>query len=222
MPQITPDQLDDILETAEAFLDNGDDFNPPEDQDVPHDPRLRLLAELNGFLASQPSAGTHAYDMMASIEEINAENTRILIELIAGVVMMKRQENPLAEKMSVTFKPTDIDDMQRNYIFGVKRHGMQVTVTLTKKDEPSDSWMIDDNETGEGAKDQAAEAPERPVWCVRTGSGALVACTGQEDAEIEFEANHAQDALAAVENRFCLHETCPSTGCNKPEVTSTT
>lgn len=220
MPQITPDQLDDLLETADVFMDNGDDFSPPEDQDVAHDPRLRFLAELNDLLAQDSgSAGTHAYDMIAAVEEINAGNTAVLIELIAATVMMKRQDNPLPDTISVTFSPSDIDDMQRAYHMDAKRDGMQLTVTLTKKAEPSESWQLaEEPDTGE-ALEQATEPPERPVWCVRTGDGSLVPCADKKDAEAVLRAQDL-DPMAHVENRFCLHPDCPSTGCNKAEVTS--
>lgn len=218
--QLTASQLDDILGAADVFIENGDDFSPPEDSDVARDARVRFLDELNSVLATGSSAGTHAYDMMAAVEEINAGQTATLIELVAAVVMWKRQENPLPDPISVTFTPADIDAMQRAYQMDVKRDGMHLTVTLTAKTAPTESWQLDEGEDGAGAREQAEKPPERPVWAIRTFSGALIGCEGRDDAEETLHTHHRYDMMAAVENRFCLHETCPSTRCNQGEVTS--
>lgn len=212
--QLSPDQLDDILARGDLAIDYDESIG-----DL--DPRLVLLAEINSELTKMGgNAGTHAYEMMAAVEEINAGDTRVLIELIAAVVMWKAETRRGNPPMSVTFQPSDIDRMQRAYHMEVKRDGMHVTVTLNKRDETAPTWQLDEAETGADALDQATAPPERPVWAVRTGAGALIACTGREDAETQFQAHHSDDALAAVENRYCLHETCPSTGCNLAEVTS--
>jgi len=234
MNRVTLQQLDDLLDTAEVFMDNGDDFSPDETADIAHDPRLRFHAELNDLLAQDSgSAGTHAYEMMAAVEEINAGNTSVLIELIAGVVMMKlgdtlveqleplNLEGPtLADPISVTFQPSDIDDMQRAYDMGVKRDGMHITVTLTRRETPTESWNDGEGESTEGARNQAPAPPERPVWAVRDGSGDLWICTDKPEAENELKRFCRDDPMAHIENRFCQHKECPSTGCNKPEVTS--
>lgn len=216
MAQITPDRLDDILDKLGLSIDGQalDD----DSEDMPVDPRLLFLGELNELLAKDGGqAGTHAYDMMAAVEEINTGNARVLIELIAGVVMMKRNENPLLDTMSVTFQPSDIDDMQRNYEFGVKRHGLHVTVTLVKKAEPTESWTFrDDDEVP--AKSQAEAQPERPVWAIRVGD-VLTGYPNRTVAENTLR-RMVPDLGAQIENRYCLHPECPTTGCNYAEATS--
>lgn len=216
MPQISPNQLDDILEKLGLSIDGAalDD----DSEDMPVDPRLLFLAELNEELAKDGGqAGTHAYDMMAAVEEINTGNTRVLIELIAGVVMMKRSENPLLDTMSVTFQPSDIDDMQRNYEFGVKRHGLHVTVTLTKKAEPSESWTFRDDDDVP-AKQQVEAQPDRPVWAIRVGD-TLTCFPNRPMAENSLR-QMTPELGGQIENRYCLHSDCPTTGCNQAEATS--
>lgn len=221
MPQLSPDQLDDCIERADVQIANNKD-------DIELDARLAFLYELNAELKKDGGqAGTHAYDMMAAVEDINAGNTRVLIELIAGVVIAKAREamengvlDEKATELSVTFQPSDIDDMQRAYDMAVKRDGMHVTVTLTKKSEPTESWQLDEEESGEGALEQAAEAPERPVWAVRTGDGHLHGWGSRKEAENAVRDDYADEPLAHVENRYCLHEDCPSEGCNHAEATS--
>lgn len=215
MPQITADQLDDILESTGLAIDGQ---GVEEDsEDMPIDPRLVFLTELNDLLAKDGGqAGTHAYDMMAAVEDINTGNTRVLIELIAGVVLMKKTV-PTNDPISVTFQPSDIDVMQRHYEFGVKRHGLHVTVTLTKKAEPSESWTFRDDDDVP-AKPQVEAQPDRPVWAIRVGD----TLTGYPDRAL------AEDMLlrvmtelgAQIENRYCLHPECPTTGCNHAEATS--
>lgn len=221
MPRISPEQFDDLLDTAEVLLDNGDDFSPPEDRDVAHDPRLRLLAEINDLLAQDGGqAGTHAYDMMAAVEEINAGNARVLMELVAGVILAKVK--PISDHWphGVTFQASDIDDMQRAYIFGVKHDGMQTTVTLTKKAEPTESWQFAEEGADEDALEQAVVPQERPIWAVRDGDRLMYDCTDRAEAEAYLTQTDFLSEIAHVENRFCNHHDCPSTRCNLAEVTS--
>lgn len=214
MPQITPDQFDDILERAGLEVSKTENNKA----NLGLYPTVALLNQLNELLAKDGGqAGTHAYDMMAAVEEINTGNARVLIELIAGVVMMKRNDNPLLDTMSVTFQPSDIDEMQRNYEFGVKRHGLHVTVTLVRKAEPTESWTFRDDDDVP-AKPQAEAQPDRPVWAIRVAD----MLTGYPDRAM------AEDMLlrmvpelgAQIENRYCLHPECPTTGCNHAEATS--
>lgn len=219
MKQITPDQIDDVLKKLGLRLDYSGDEEVEVEYEL--DERVALSRELNDLLARDSgSAGTHAYEMMAAVEEINAGNTSVLIELITGVVMMKRQENQIADPISVTFQPSDIDDMQRAYDMDVKRDGMHITVTLTRRETPTESWSDGEGESTEGARNQAPALPERPVWAVRDGSGDLWICTDKPEAENELKRFCRDDPMAHIENRFCQHKECPSTGCNKREVTS--
>ena len=223
MPYITLDQLDDCLEVSEAFLDNGDDFNPEENADIAHDPRPRLLDAINAELAKDGGqAGTHAYDMMAAVEEINAGNTAILIELVAAVVLAK--SHPDAPDRSITFQPSDIDDMQRAYDMTTKRDGMHLTVTLTKKAETTESWQAGPEESGEGALEQAVRPPERPVWAIAGGCDADMTPSLKGPYESRSAAEEAFRTLPQdrfrIQNRFCMHPSCPTKHCYGPEVTS--
>lgn len=214
MPQITPDQFDDCLERAGVEVTKTDN----KKANLGLYPSVALLNQLNELLAKDGGqAGTHAYDMMAAVEEINTGNARVLIELIAGVVMMKRNDNPLLDTMSVTFQPSDIDEMQRNYEFGVKRYGLHVTVTLVRKAEPTESWTFrDDDEVP--AKPQAEAQPDRPVWAIRV-SDMLTGYPDRATAE-DMLLRMVPELGAQIENRYCLHPECPTTGCNHAEATS--
>lgn len=216
MARLSPDQLDDILDRHQLRIEQDD-----EDEEL--DPRLVFLSDLNDELAKGGNAGTHAYDMMAAVEEINAGNTRVLIELIAAVVLAKTAQKGILAR-SVTFAPQDIDDMQRAYDMTVKRDGMHVTVTLNKKDEPTESWQLGEGEDGEGAKDQATAPPERPVWAIAGGCDADMVPALKGPYASRAEAEEAYSRLPAdrfrIQNRFCMHGNCPSDRCNHPEATS--
>jgi hypothetical protein len=215
--KLSPDQLDDILARADVTIEDAGHGK------TDLDPRLSLLHEINEELAKDGGqAGTHAYDMMAAVEEINTGNTAVLIELIAAVVMSGLISDK-ASAIAVSFSPVDIDEMQKQFVVDAKRDGMQLTVTLTRRSLPTKSWLADADESGAGAKPQAeaVDTPERPVWAVRTADGVLVGMESREDAETQFsQANPPYDTTARIENRFCLHETCPSTRCNLSEATS--
>lgn len=223
--RITPEQFDDLIDTADVLINDGDDFRHDESSDVPLDPRLRLLAEINDLIAASPAAGTHAYEMMAAVEQINAGNTAVLIELIAAVVMLARNDNPLCDQLTVTFSPHDIDEMQKRWEMDAKRDDMWLTVTLTRKPEAGESWLADTEENGDGAKPQAeaADTPERPVWAIRNGLGSLFRMHDKADAERqirgepghELQSHFADDPAAVIENRWCLHPECPSSICNR-------
>lgn len=223
--RLSPDQLDDVLQRSSTRILYEQNTGQRE-----LDARLALLFELNEELAKDGGqAGTHAYDMMAAVEEINAGQTAVLIELVAALTLAKGWEKKFKwaatdRSLSLTFQPSDIDDMQRAYNMDVKRDGMHVTVTLTRKEAPTESWQLEAGEDATGAREQAPAQPERPLWCVRTtgtdGNPYIRRCHDRADAERVLKPISREDPNAHVENRFCLHPECPSTGCNQAEVTS--
>lgn len=225
MPQLSPDQFDDCLGRALVQVEYR------EDEESSLDPRLALLHEINEELSKDGGqAGTHAYEMLAAAEEINAGNTAVLMELVAAVVMWKlgetlvEQLRPLqlagpilADPLSVEFTPQDIDDMQRTYQIDAKRDGMLLTVTLTRREKAAASWLSDD-ETPDGAKPQAMP-PDRPqgaLWAVVDTNGTLHGMPSRATAESFVRDNEGY----SVQNRHCYHQTCPNTRCMAPEVTS--
>jgi len=207
MPQLSPDQLDDCL--GRALIE----VRYREDEDSLLDPRLALLHQINEELKKDGGeAGTHAYEMLAAAEEINAGNTAVLIELIAAVTMWKTETRRNPDTMTVEFTPHDIDVMQRGYQIHAKRDGMLLSVTLIRREEAAESRLKDD-ETPDGAKPQAmpSDAPEPPLWGVRTVFGVWEQKCSREEAEEAIRDEYANDPVATLEGRYCPYDYCPST-----------
>lgn len=223
MPQLSPDQLHDCLERAGVEV-----VYPRSPRDLL--PLLSLLHEVNEELAKDGGqAGTHAYDMMAAVEEINAGNTAVLIELIAALVMWKTETRRNPDEMTVSFTPQDIDVMQKAYQVVAKRDGYLLTVSLVKRANPAESWLSDKEPTA-GAKPQATppDTPEAPLWALRSLSGSLFLCDSREHAERVLRGAEEHPTVPraimggdlSIQNRHCLHTECPSARCMAPEVTS--
>ena len=206
---LSPDQLDAILDKSETRV-----LYKPNTGQVDLDPRLALLYQLNEVLQmAGGNAGTHAYDMMAAVEEINTGNMAVLIELIAAVVLSGCISDD-ATTIETSFTPQDIDDMQKRFEMSASRNGLLLTVRLDRKPEEGVSWRLDETEDPVGARDQATGHPERPRWTVRDSEGVFHPYPTKGHAQLALVNDFRGDEIARVENRYCLHYDCPSTHCN--------
>jgi len=187
------------------------------------DQLLGYAKSLAGSVLSQRESdestpGTHAYDLLASYAKLDAQNTEILIQLVAATVLYKLFVDEGGGRINIEFSPKDMDDMQRLFEMKGERDGLITKVAISPKAELSESWMVE-TEGGEDAKPQAQPKDERPVWAIRwwkDGKSYLHNMHDQSDAERQLPSYHPKpgDPAASIENRMCLHPDCPSERCN--------
>lgn len=183
-----------------------------------------LSADLRGAILDleQPTAGTSAYEMVAAVEGRNVEVTETLIHMVAATVLMQiadRDGTPMAEPLTITFSPADMDRMHQHYDMTAKHDGMLTTISLRPRDaaeiapplalHADDAWI-----DATPAAPQAEEhVHDRPLWAVRV-EGKLYPASDQVQAERVAMRYASEDRVSQVENRFCYHDDCPASGCN--------
>lgn len=175
------------------------------------------------------------------------EVTSTLMDMTVATVLATLIEEEGGGRSNVSISPMSMDHMQQHYLYEVRNEGMIRHVSIKmREDSPlqnEDEWRKPSHR--HGLVDVADEAPsidslkpqaepkthDRPVWAVRfwcaTGDGfkpELKECADREDAERVVRGYHDDDGRpdATIENRYCLHADCPSTGCNHSEATSDT
>jgi len=179
---------------------------------------------INGYAAEmkaiQDGHGTDAYEMLSAAEMANVETTETLMTMRAGTVLMNlgKQYGYGESALTVTYSPDAMSAMMRDYELTATRDGMITTVRIIPR--PGGASIGAQDESGEGAKPQAEpKLHDRPVWAIRyfatRGGPYLAKMHDEADAE-----RHMPDYLGGydqpeptIENRFCLHVGCPTTGC---------
>jgi hypothetical protein len=130
-------------------------------------------------------------------------------------------------------------NMTRHFDMTVETDGMLRTVRIAMKDGMKDSFFGEEPEHGPSiitdedqntfnVKPQAEEhVYDRPVWAIlfhglSDGQPRLAKMLDRNDAARNLDTYRAEDTPdPVIQNRFCLHVTCPTTGCNeKTEVAS--
>jgi len=162
---------------------------------------LAVVGELE-----KPAAGTHAYELIAATEAANIQNTETLIHLVAATVLCNLGER------EVSFTPADMDHMHQHFIMSAVRDGMSTTVKIERRDVSLPPMALQPGIDDSPAEPQAPEhVYDRPLWAVRVGDKIIPALD-----RIDAETRQAMEGeLATVENRFCYHPDCPSTGCQR-------
>lgn len=150
--------------------------------------------------------------MLAAIGEREIETTDLLIQMIAATVLVNTGQT------AVTFSPADMDRVFREYrtdvAFGTDG---KTTVTIVGKNGSTAPSLAVQDEDASGALEGAVRQPERPVWAIRSdGGNTLYRMLDRHDAE-RHVSNYRH---GRIENRFCLHPDCPTSVCNRAEVTS--
>ena len=148
-------------------------------------------------------------------------------------------------RSNVSISPNSMNYMTKNYTYDVTMKGLVRNISIQMRpDSPlyrnEDAWNEPSNRHGvalqdedpTGAKPQAEpKEHNRPVWAVRTSvfseienehQPVLRKCHDRADAMRQCLdiAKREPDRPSVVENRYCLHVECPSTGCNQAEATS--
>lgn len=161
------------------------------------------------------------------------EVTSTLLDMAVATVLATLIEEEGGGRSNVSISPMSMDHMMQHYLYEVRSEGMIRHVSIKLREDSNlrdeSAWREPSNRHGlvevapdaltiDQLKPQAEpKVHDRPVWAVRDGAGLHE--MPDEDAAKAFVLKSV-DPIAAVENRYCLHPDCPSTGCNHSEATS--
>lgn len=158
------------------------------------------------------------------------EVTSTLMDMTVATVLATLIEEEGGGRSNIGISPLSMDHMMKHYIYEVRNEGMirHVSIKLREDSDLQDeaAWrepsnrhgVMHQDEDSANAKPQAEpKVHDRPLWAVRDGAGLHE--MPDEDAAKAFVLKSV-DPIAAVENRYCLHQDCPSTRCNRAEATS--
>ena len=167
-------------------------------------------------LFDQEVAGTHAFDMIAAIEQGNVETTETLIHMIAATVLAKLIEDEGGGRSNVSFSPADMDAMHRDYDMRTKRDGLITTVTIVPRNphthvvggpDHAMNRLMAQAEDETGALPQVEASPAKPYFFYRDGGGRQGPMS-KDDAQAKVF--QSVDPTAHVENRMCGRVECPN------------
>lgn len=183
--------------------------------------------------------------MLTAAQALENEVTSTLLDMAVATVLATLFEEEGGGRCNVSISPNSMNYMTKNYTYSVTMDGLTRNIAIQmREDSPlqtEEGWVapsnrhavaLDPDMNGAGAKPQAEpKEHNRPVWAVKTTSHDFVNdamvpvlrnCHDRKDAERQCLDMLKRDPTrpATVENRYCLHPECPSTGCNEAEATS--
>lgn len=181
--------------------------------------------------AAKIAAALPDYNQIAvTAAALENEVTSTLMDMTVATVLATLIEEEGGGRSNISISPMSMDHMQQHYIYEVRNEGMirHVSIKLREDSNLQDeaAWREPSNRHGlvdvapaplslDQLKPQAEpKVHDRPVWAVRDGAGLHE--MPDEDAAKAFVLKSV-DPIAAVENRYCLHPDCPSTGCNRTD-----
>lgn len=197
--------------------------------------------------AEKIAAALPDYNQIAvTAAALENEITSTLMDMTVATVLATLIEEEGGGRSNVSISPMSMDHMMKHYLYEVRNEGLIRHVSIKLREdsnlhdeaawrEPSHRHCLVDvaptpPHSVDDLKPQAEpKTHDRPVWAVRfwcaTGDSfrpELKECTDREDAERTVRGYHDDDGRpdATIENRYCLHPDCPSTGCNRSEATS--
>lgn len=152
------------------------------------------------------------------------EVTSTLMDMVVATVLATLIEEEGGGRSNISISPMSMDHMNQHYIYEVRNEGLIRHVSIKMREdsplqdeanwrEPSNRHgvMHQDEDTANAKPQAEPKVHDRPVWAVRDGAGLHE--MPDEDAAKAFVLKSV-DPIAAVENRYCMHSDCPSTGCN--------
>ena len=187
--------------------------------------------------AAKIAAALPDYNQIAvTAAALENEVTSTLMDMTVATVLATLIEEEGGGRSNIGISPLSMDHMMKHYIYEVRNEGMIRHVSIKLREdsnlqdeaawrEPSNRHgvMHQDEDTANAKPQAEPKVHDRPVWAVRywcaTGDGfrpELKKCVDREDAERVVRGYHDDDGRpdATIENRYCLHPDCPSTGCN--------
>lgn len=204
---------------------------------------FRLIKDGLGIQPSVHNASDHKIDaVVAKIMELSGDDgaavaaaslerdvSSALIDLVAGTVLATLFEEEGGGRANISISPASMDHVAKNYEIGSTMDGMirHITIKLREDSDLNDEskWrepsnrhgLVDVAETPYQADQLRPQAEpktyDRPVWAMRCW-GILQQAASREQAENMVRESKAGFMQATVENRWCLHTDCPTSGCN--------
>ena len=186
-------------------------------------------------------------DMLVAAQALENEVTSTLVDMVVATVLATLIYEEGGGRSNMHISPKAMDDMVKNWNYTSAIENGLRTVSISLKpdsplakefaderenlaNDPAPGVMRDESISLEGIKPQADEKVyDRPVWAVKTTVHdainddmvpVLRNCHDRADAERQCLLLLKSGRIAAVENRYCLHPECPSTGCTMSEATS--
>lgn len=192
---------------------------------------LMLPQKELGELAEKIAALTDDSRMLAAAAAVENEVTSTLLDMLAATVLVTLIEEEGGGRSNVSYSPMSMDHMMKHYTYSVANDGMVRTVSIAMREDSDlrdpDLWRAPSNrhgvmhqdEDGSGAQSQAEpKVRDRPIWAVSffqegAAGPTLLNCHDQADAARQCRTLDP-GLLPEVQNRHCLHPTCPSSRCN--------
>ncbi len=183
------------------------------------------------------------HNMLLAAQALENEVTSTLLDMLAATILSTLIEEEGGGRTNISFSPNSMNYMTKHYTYESKIEGLTRTVSIQmREDSPlrqdMEAWTepsnrhgvaLDPWESPRGAKPQAEPRNYGgPHWVVAINDPErglrFLNCHDRADAERQYKALPAdKEVTAVIQNRYCLHPECPSTGCTKEkpaEVTS--
>lgn len=165
--------------------------------------------------------------ILVSAAQIENEVTSTLINMVAATVLATLINTEGGGRTNVTISPGEMQAVLSEWEYTVETKGMYRTIRIAPKN-PADwtdekppskleSLLMGDHDDGPATSQAPEHEYTRPLWAVnylnKLSGRSLMRCYDQADAERQIRAFSVATADARIENRWCLHPGCPTTGC---------
>lgn len=171
--------------------------------------------------------------MLVSAAALENEVTSTLMDMLAATILATLIEEEGGGRSNITYSPMSMEHMAQHYTYETENDGLIRTVRIKLREdsnlndqaawrEPSNRHglvPVESEVSGAGAKPQAEpKEHNRPVWAIRyidkEEQPHLALMHDQADATRHVGDYESPGApLPEVQNRWCLHADCPTTGC---------
>lgn len=161
------------------------------------------------------------------------EVTSTLMDMLAATILATLIEEEGGGRANITYSPMSMEHMAQHYTYETENNGLIRTVRIKLREDSNlndqAAWREPSNRHGltevlpagaeAGAKPQAEpKVHDRPLWAIRyidkEEKPHLAVMHDQADANRHVSDYESPGApLPEVQNRFCLHTACPTTGC---------
>lgn len=202
-----------------------------------------LIAENHDNYSNVTAAAQKIHDLCKPSHDIHVaaaalenEVTSTLLDMLAATILATLINEEGGGRTNIRFSPGSMQEAMADWTYIVEHEGMVRNVRITPRDpaawdntEPPSKLhsllMSEDAPPVTGDFDPVLPQAEpryyiRPEWVIswKTEEGVqFYRCHDRADAERqlrEWKPTSALTGMAHVENRWCVHPECPSSGCN--------
>jgi len=174
---------------------------------------------------------------MVAAAALENEVTSTLMDMLAATVLATLVEEEGGGRANISYSPMSMDHMLKHYSYSVENDGLVRTVRIAAREdsdlrdeskwrEPSNRHgvMHQDEDVSHARPQAEPKDYDRPLWVVSyfnqgDAGPTLLRCLDRADAERQ-QRTMDSGLLPVIQNRNCLHPTCPASGCTQSEVTS--